>query len=98
MLAALAFYISRGGGSRGARAICAPDGDRVPETRVGALEDVRFVSERAEDRSEQIHVRFNGGAFVCDARPIRRRDRDDKPFFERDWPAFLTGAIHDPVH
>ncbi len=97
VLTSLAFYISRGGGSRGARAICAPEGDRVPEARVGALEDVRFVSERAEDRSEQIHVRFDGGAFVCDARPIRRRDRDDKPFFERDWRAFLTGAIHDPV-
>ncbi|MGO9419189.1 FAD-binding protein [Roseiarcus sp.] len=98
VLAVLAFYISRGGGSRGARTICAPDGDRVPEARLGALEDVRFVSERAEDRSEQIHVRFDAGTFACDARPIRRRDRDDKPFFERDWPAFLTGAIHYAVH
>jgi succinate dehydrogenase / fumarate reductase, flavoprotein subunit len=97
-LTALAFYIARGGGSRGARAICAPEGDSVPDARVGALEDVRFVSERAEDRAEQIHVRFDARAFVCDARPIRRLDRDDKPFFERDWPAFLTGAIHDPAH
>jgi len=98
VLTALAFYIARGGGSRGARAICAPEGDRVPEARIGALEDVRFVSERAEDRAEQIRVRFDAGAFVCEARPIRRRDRDDKPFFERDWPAFLTGAIHDATH
>ena len=96
VLTALAFYIERGGGSRGARAICAPDGDRVPEARTGVLEDVRFVSERAEDRAEQIHVRFDAGAFVCEARPIRRLNRDDKPFFERDWPDFLTGAIHDP--
>jgi hypothetical protein len=21
---------------------------------------------------------------------------DEKPFFERDWPDFLTGAIHNP--
>ena len=96
VLAALAFYVARGGGSRGARAICASEGDRVPEARTGALEDVRFVSERAADRAEQIHVRLEAGAFVCDARPIRRLSYDDKPFFERDWPDFLTGAIHDP--
>ena len=90
VLTALAFYIGRGGGSRGARAICAPDGDRVPEARIGVLEDVRFVSERAADRAEQIHVRFDSERFVCEARPIRRRDREDKPFFERDWPDFLA--------
>ncbi len=95
VLTALAFYIERGGGSRGARTICAPAGDRVPKARVGVLEDVRFVSEREEDRTEQIHVRFDAGAFVCEARPIRRLNRDDKPFFERDWPDFLTGAILD---
>jgi succinate dehydrogenase / fumarate reductase, flavoprotein subunit len=96
VLTALAFYIERGGGSRGARTICAPRGDRAPESRIGMLEDVRFVSERAEDRAEQIHVRFDAGAFVCEVRPIRRLNRDDKPFFERDWPDFLTGAIHNP--
>ena len=79
VLTALAFYIARGGGSRGARAICASDGDRVPEARIGRLEDVRFVSERTEDRAEQIHVRFDAGVFVCEARPIRRLNRDDKP-------------------
>ena len=96
VLTALAFYIARGSGSRGARAICAPTGDRVPEARVGVLEDVRFVSERAEDRAEQIHVRFDAGVFVCEVRPIRRLNHDHSPFFERDWPDFLTGAIHNP--
>ena len=95
VLTALAFYIERGGGSRGARTICSPTGDRVPEARVGVLEDVRFVSEREGDRTEQIHVRVDADAFVCEARPIRRLKRDEKPFFERDWPDFLTGAIHD---
>jgi succinate dehydrogenase / fumarate reductase flavoprotein subunit len=97
VLTALAFYIERGGGSRGARAICASEGDRVPGARIGKLEDVRFVSERTEDRAEQIHVRFDAGVFVCEARPVRRLNRDDKPFFERDWPDFLTGVIHDPI-
>ncbi|HEY1783441.1 MAG TPA: FAD-binding protein [Roseiarcus sp.] len=98
VLTVLALYIAQGGGSRGARAICAPDGDRAPETRTGAVEGARFVSERAADRAEQIHVRFDSETFVCEARPIRRRKREDKPFFERDWPDFLTGAIHDPAH
>src|SRR6202167_2557887 len=35
VLTALAFYIARGGGSRGARAICSHTGDRVPEGRTG---------------------------------------------------------------
>jgi succinate dehydrogenase / fumarate reductase, flavoprotein subunit len=95
VLTALAFYLERGGGSRGARTVCASHGDRTPEARSGPLDDVRFVSERDRDRAEQIHVRYDAGAFVCETRPIRRRDRDDKPFFERDWPAFLTGAIYD---
>jgi succinate dehydrogenase / fumarate reductase, flavoprotein subunit len=95
VLTALAFFIERGGGSRGARALCAPDGDRTPMARTGPLQDFRFVSERAEDRREQIHVGLKGETFTCAARPVRRRDRNDQPFFERDWPAFLTGAIHN---
>jgi len=96
VLAALAFYLERGGGSRGARTVCAPDGDRTPQARSGPLNDVRFVSERDDDRGEQIHVRFRDGTIDCEPRPIRRRDRDYRPFFERDWPDYLTGAIHDP--
>jgi succinate dehydrogenase / fumarate reductase flavoprotein subunit len=96
ILKALDFYLEQGGGSRGARAIISPDGDRVPEARTGALENARFISERDQDRAEQIHVRLEGAVFVCEARPIRRRDRGYRPFFERDWPDYLTGAIHDP--
>jgi succinate dehydrogenase / fumarate reductase, flavoprotein subunit len=94
VLTALAFYIERGGGSRGARAICDPDGASVPESRNGPLEAFRFIPERGEDRAEQIFVRLEAGRFPCEPRPIRRRDRSDTPFFERDWPNFLTGEIH----
>jgi succinate dehydrogenase/fumarate reductase flavoprotein subunit len=96
ILKALDFYLERGGGSRGARAVCSPEGDRVPETRSGPLPEVCFLSEREEDRGEQIHVRMKGADMICEVRPIRRRDRKDSPFFERDWPDYLTGAIHDP--
>jgi succinate dehydrogenase/fumarate reductase flavoprotein subunit len=97
ILKALDFYLGRGGGSRGARAVCSPEGDRVPQSRTGPLTDVSFIPERDEDRREQIHVRMDGVRFACEARPIRRRDRDDRPFFERDWPDYLTGVIHDPA-
>jgi succinate dehydrogenase/fumarate reductase flavoprotein subunit len=96
VLAALSFYLERGGGSRGARTVCSPNGDRTPETSSGPLNEVRFVSERDEDRRVQIHVRFRDGKFDCAPQPIRQRDRDYRPFFERDWPDYLTGAIHAP--
>jgi succinate dehydrogenase / fumarate reductase, flavoprotein subunit len=96
ILTALAFYLERGGGSRGARTVCSPGGDRVPQARSGPLENLRFIPERGEDRGEQIHVRLEGTTFVCETRPIRRRDRDYRPFFERDWPDYLTDAIHRP--
>jgi succinate dehydrogenase / fumarate reductase flavoprotein subunit len=96
VLTALAFYLERGGGSRGARTVCSPGGDWVPQARRGPLENFRFVPERGEDRDEQIHVRLEGTTFVCETWPIRSRDRDFHPFFERDWPDYLTDAIHDP--
>jgi succinate dehydrogenase / fumarate reductase flavoprotein subunit len=95
ILTALAFYLEHGGGSRGARTVCSSGGDRVPQARTGPLEDLRFVSERGEDRGDRIHVRLEGTTFVCETRPIRSRDRNFHPFFERDWPDYLTGAIHD---
>jgi hypothetical protein len=96
VLKALHFYLERGGGSRGARTVCSRHGDRVPQARTGPLENVRFIPERDEDRAEQIHIRLEGSDFVCETRPIRRRDRGYRPFFECDWPDYLTGAIHDP--
>jgi succinate dehydrogenase flavoprotein subunit len=96
ILKALSVYLERGGGSRGARAVISPDGDRIPQARTGPLREARFIAERDQDRAEQVHVRLEGADFICEARPIRRRDRGYRPFFERDWPDYLTGAIHDP--
>ncbi len=95
VLTALDFYIGRGGGSRGARTICSPEGDRVPQGRNGPIEDMRFVSERSQDRDEQILVCRHGDRFIVRTRPVRRRERGERPFFERNWPDFLTGAIYD---
>ena len=76
VLAALAFYIDRGGGSRGARAVCGPEGERIPLARTGPLDDFRFLPERAEDRNEQILIRLDDGHFAhSDAGGARSRPR-----------------------
>lgn len=94
VLAALDFYISRGGGSRGARAIRDPAGSELPMAKGGPLEAYRFRKERAEHRGEQIAVRLEGGEFRLSVRLNRANDLSERPFFERDWPAWLTGAIY----
>jgi succinate dehydrogenase / fumarate reductase flavoprotein subunit len=95
VLAALNAYLSEGGGSRGARAICDPEGADVPVTRLAPLEPFRFRAERADDRARKIFVRLDGDGFVCDSRQIRRRDRTKAAYFERDWARFLSGAIFE---
>ena len=98
VLAALDAYVQVGGGSRGARAILAGDGECAPVAHALSLEPYRFKQERARDRAEQIFVRREGDHFVIKRRPLRACDHTDKPFFERDWPDYLTGAIYDPAN
>ncbi|AXI42649.1 FAD-binding protein [Sulfitobacter sp. SK011] len=95
VLAALDFYIAQGGGSRGARAICDPDGASLPRSRTGPLPEVRFRPERADDMQSQILVRLVGNDMAVTTRPIRTFDTQAKSVFERDWPAWLTGGIFD---
>lgn len=95
VLTALHNFIEQGGGSRGARAICDPMGEAVPMAKSGPLADVTFRNERAQDREVQIVVRLVDGQMHVSQRPNRRYDPAAKAFFERDWPAWLTGAIFD---
>ncbi|MEP0962907.1 MAG: FAD-binding protein [Roseobacter sp.] len=95
VLAALDHYIRNGGGSRGARTICDPKGDAVPRIRTGLLEEFRFRSERAVDRRKQIAVRLEDGKVTLSERPNRPFDNGKKSSFERDWPAWLNGAIYN---
>jgi hypothetical protein len=94
VLTALDAYLSRGGGSRGARAICDPDGSDVPITRAGPLEAFRFRTERKQDRAEKIAIRFENGAFTCSFQPVRRHDHSQAAYFERGWAVFLSGSIY----
>lgn len=95
VLTALDFFISNGGGSRGARAICDRNGEAVPTSRSGPLEEFRFRKERDEQRKEQIVVHLGTGGMEVRTRPNRTVDDSAKSFFERDWPAWLTGEIYD---
>jgi aspartate oxidase len=94
VLTALDHYIAAGGGSRGARAILDPAGEGVPQSVRGPLEAVRFRAERAEDRGRQIVLRYRVGQFAVTERATRGMEGAERPFFERDWPAWLTGAIY----
>ncbi|NEJ74686.1 FAD-binding protein [Rhizobium phaseoli] len=95
VLSALDFFIRNGGGSRGARAICDPEGESLPHASAGALEQYRFRREREGDRNEQIVVRLEGDEIRLSTRANRTLDEDARSFFERDWPAWLTGRIYD---
>ncbi|MDE1992922.1 MAG: FAD-binding protein [Rhizobiaceae bacterium] len=95
VLSALDYFIRNGGGSRGARAICDASGESLPLARSGPLEEFRFRKEKAAHRDEQIVVRLDGETIAVSIRRNRKFDETAKSFFERDWPAWLTGRIYD---
>jgi succinate dehydrogenase / fumarate reductase, flavoprotein subunit len=95
VLTALNHYVAGGGGSRGARAILDAEGAGVPMAAGGPIEGMRFRLERAADRDCQTVVRLDDTGFRLTPRENRKLDSAARPFFERDWPAWLTGAIHD---
>lgn len=92
VLCSLHTYISQGGGSRGARAICDPQGDALPHTAQGPIADARFRGERDTDKDQQLIVTYDGTRMVVSSRNNRTHD-GARSFFERDWPAWLMGDI-----
>lgn len=97
ILYALDFYVSHGGGSRGARVICDSRGECVPTSAKGPLEAYRFRMERAEDKNEQIVVRMIDAAMSVSTSRPREFLQTERPFFERNWPHYLTGAIYREI-
>lgn len=94
VLSALDFYVSQGGGSRGARAICSLRGEEVPMTRNGALEQYRFLTEKPEHRQQQLVVSYRQREFTVIPQSLRPLDDLTTIFFEKNWPDFLTGEIY----
>jgi hypothetical protein len=62
--------------------------------RSGTLEAYRFRQEREEHKAEQIVLSFDGTRMQIGTRPNRTFNENEKSFFERDWPAWLTGRIY----
>ncbi len=61
----------------------------------GPLQDVRFRRERGRDKGAQLVVGLLGNDMQVSARRNRSLDATATPFFERDWPARLTGGVFD---
>lgn len=97
ILTALDFYVSNGGGSRGARVICDQAGDKVPETVNGPLEEFRFRMEQVKDKDEQIVIKWAGEESIVTIKPPRAFLQSERPFFERNWPHYLMGSIYQDL-
>jgi succinate dehydrogenase / fumarate reductase flavoprotein subunit len=67
----------------------------VPLSKNGPLNDFRFRLEQPAHQAEQIIVRLDGSDIVVSTRVNRSLDEENKSFFERDWPDWLTGQIYD---
>mgnify|MGYP001170737026 CR=1 FL=1 len=89
VLTALDYYISNGGGSRGARAICAEHGTRNPEASVEDLSRFRYVEEQTKDRDEKLVVcRAEDGIQVA-AVSVDLTPEVQREFFEKAWGSYL---------
>ena len=95
VLCALDHYVGRGGGSRGARMLCAEHGTETPDARSGRLDGYRFLAEQPALRNEKILLRYTPqqGMQVCE-RALRPIEDTGKIYFEKNWGAFLTGEIY----
>ncbi|WP_319243434.1 FAD-binding protein [uncultured Propionivibrio sp.] len=95
VLAALDFYVRDGGGSRGARMLCDRAGVPVPSSRLGELEEFRIRPENTAHRTEKILLRYRPGhGFEISKRALRGIEDTGKIYFEKNWGAYLTGAIY----
>jgi len=89
VLTALDHYIQQGGGSRGARAICSPDGSDCPEAKVEDLSQFRFKRERAEDKAKKICIKQSGDAFEIREENVDLEPKVQREFFEKGWGPYL---------
>ena len=89
VLTALDHYISNGGGSRGARAICSESGTRCPDASVEDLSRFRFVEEQSKDRDEKLVVRRAEDGIQVAAVSVDLTPEVQREFFEKGWGSYL---------
>jgi len=95
VLRALNHYAINGGGSRGARAMCSPNGTIVPTARNVNLEAFRFIEERERDKTVKIVLEYKNNRFDISERQLRKMEDPGGIFFEKNWGNYLTDAIYD---
>ena len=89
VLITLDHYISAGGGSRGARAICSGTGTRCPEAKVEDLSRFNFIEEQAKDREEKLVVSRGEEGLQVSALPVDLTPEVQREFFEKGWGNYL---------
>jgi len=89
LLTVLDHYIGKGGGSRGARAICSELGTRCPDANGEDLSRFRFIEEQAKDREEKLIVSYDNGAFEISTQAVDLRPEVKREFFEKGWGPYL---------
>ena len=89
VLTALDHYISNGGGSRGARAICSKDGTQCPDAKIEDLSRFRFVEEQAKDREEKLIVSRVADGIEVSVLPVDLTPEVKREFFEKGWGSYL---------
>ncbi len=94
VLTALDHYTRQGGGSRGARALCTPEGTVVPKASNTDLAAYRFIEEREADRATKIVLQYDAGTFDIQKRELRDMEDPQQIFFEKNWPDYLSGNIY----
>jgi succinate dehydrogenase/fumarate reductase flavoprotein subunit len=95
VLTALDFYIGQGGGSRGARMLCASSGPQQPQARQANLQAYRFLAEQEQRRREKIILRYDPAlGMQVSVREVREMEDTGKIYFEKNWAAYLTGEIY----
>ena len=88
-------YTDAGGGSRGARAYCAPDGDCLPTALAVGCRPWCFRSERKQLRAVKQVLRWQDCGFHVEHRELQTREELTTIFFEKDWAHFLADSITD---
>jgi hypothetical protein len=89
VLSALDYYISNGGGSRGARAICSDSGTRCPEAYREDLSRFRFIEEQPKDKAHRLVVCFEAGQMQVKTEPVHTEPDTKREFFEKGWGSYL---------
>jgi len=89
VLTALDHYISAGGGSRGARAICSKAGTRCPDASIADLSHFRFIEEQANDQEAKLIVGRSAEGITIRSQPVNRDAQVHREFFEKGWGSYL---------